>query len=368
MTEVWGLAIPLPPIVVVPAVVLLTGFLGWTAGRIVFHVFCRAVRRTPTLIDDTVIGALRPPLAMTAAIGGAWFALRSLPHAPTLNPYINRSWIILTTLMLMSAGLRVVNGITRDIVAKSEALAGASGILQGIGKLVILSLGLLMILQSLGIAVEPLLASLGIGSLAIGLALKDTLSNLFAGIYLFADRPVRVGDFVRLETGQDGVVHAIGWRATRIRTLSNNMVVVPNNKLAEAIVTNFNLPEPEMGFVFNVSVPREADPSRVMRILQEVAANATREIPGLKSDPPPNVQFNPGYGESSLDFSVVLRIASYLDQWQVQSRLRQTLHARLVAEGLDMPYRHWTVSVPELKAMSVKPRDGSTAGKSPAAP
>jgi small-conductance mechanosensitive channel len=360
MTELWGLAIPLPTSIVGPIAVVLMALLGWTGGRIILYFVRRAVRRSPTPIDDAIVAALKPPLCLAAGLGGAWLSLRSLPHPAGLNPFINRGWIIATTLVLVLAGLRLVNGLTRDVVAKSDTLGGASGILQVIGRLVILSLGLLMILQSFGIAVEPLLASLGIGSLAIGLALKDTLSNLFAGIYLFADRPVRVGDFVRLESGQDGFVQSIGWRATRIRTLSNNMVVVPNGKLAEAIVTNFNLPEPDMGYVFMVSVAREADPERVMRILQETADAAAGEIVGLQANPAPFVQFNPGYGESSLDFSVIVRISSYVDQFRIQSELRRRMHARLSEEELEIPYRHWTVNVPELEHYVLEPRGNPT--------
>ena len=100
-------------------------------------------------------------------------------------------------------------------------------------------IGLLVTLDSLNISITPLLTTLGIGGLAVALAFKDTLANFFAGLYVLADRPIRVGDLVKIEGGPEGYVESIGWRSTRIRTLANNIAILPNSKVSESMITNY---------------------------------------------------------------------------------------------------------------------------------
>lgn len=114
--------------------------------------------------------------------------------------------------------------------------------------------GTMMVLENLGISLTAVWTTLGVGSVAIALALQDTLSSFFAGVYLRLDHPVRLGDYIKLESGEEGFVVERGWRSTRIKALSNNTIVVPNAKLASAIVTNFSLPDPHMSLLIPVSV------------------------------------------------------------------------------------------------------------------
>ena len=148
-------------------------------------------------------------------------------------------------------------------------------------------IGGLVLLSGLGISVTPLLTALGVGGLAVALALQDTLSNFFAGIHLLMERPIRVGDFIRLESGQEGYVEDIGWRTTRIRMLPNNMVIVPNGKLAQSILTNYYLPEPRMAVLIPISVSYHADPDHIERVLVEEASGAIGHLAGLLAEPAP---------------------------------------------------------------------------------
>ena len=106
-----------------------------------------------------------------------------------------------------------------------------AGLTRTLTRFAVLATGLLVLLAYLNISITPMLTALGIGGLAVALALQDTLANFFAGLHILVERPIFVGDYIRLESGQEGVVTDIGWRTTRIRTLSANMVVVPNTKI-----------------------------------------------------------------------------------------------------------------------------------------
>jgi small-conductance mechanosensitive channel len=197
--------------------------------------------------------------------------------------------------------------------------------------------GTMILLENLGISLTSVWTTLGVGSVAVALALQDTLSNFFAGIYLRLDNPVGIGDYIKLESGEEGFVVERGWRSTRIKALSNNMIVIPNAKLASTIVTNFSLPDPHLSLLIPVSVNLNSDPQRVEDILVEESSKALGTIPGLISDSPPFVRFIPGFGQNSLDFTLICTVGTYVDQYLVQHELRKRIYNRLRDERIAFP-------------------------------
>jgi small-conductance mechanosensitive channel len=197
--------------------------------------------------------------------------------------------------------------------------------------------GTMIVLENLGISLTAVWTTLGVGSVAIALALQDTLSNFFAGVYLRLDHPVGLGDYIKLESGEEGFVVERGWRSTRIKALSNNTIVVPNAKLASTIVTNFSLPDPHMSLLIPISVNLTSDPQQVENILVDEANRALEAVPGLLSDSAPFVRFIPGFGQFSLDFTLICRVANYVDQYLVQHELRKRIYRRFRDEGIEFP-------------------------------
>jgi len=177
------------------------------------------------------------------------------------------------------------------------------------------------------------------------LALQDTLSNLFAGVHILMEKPLRVGDYVKLESGQEGYVTDVGWRTTRIRMLPNNMIIVPNAKLAQSIVTNYYLPEQRMALLVPISVSYDSDPEHVERILVEEVSRAAGEVPGLLADPAPFVRFIPGFGDSSLDFTLICQVREFVDQYLAQHELRKRIFRRFRQEGIEIPFPQRVVHV-----------------------
>ena len=145
--------------------------------------------------------------------------------------------------------------------------------------------GLLVLLAQYHVAITPILTALGVGGLAVALALQDTLSNLFSGFYVAVAGQIRLGDYIKLNTGEEGYVTDIGWRSTTIRALANNHVIIPNSKLAQAIVTNYYLPDKRMGAGVQVGVDYECDPEQVLKVLREIGLVGAQEIPGMLPDP-----------------------------------------------------------------------------------
>jgi small-conductance mechanosensitive channel len=224
----------------------------------------------------------------------------------------------------------------------------------------ILVIGLLVLLDSIGVQITPLLTALGVGGLAVALALQDTLSNLFAGVHLLADKPIRVGDYVKIADTIEGYVLDVGWRSTRVRMLQNNVVIVPNKRVAESIITNYDMPERRMGLLVPVSVGYDSDVDRVERVLVDEAKAAAGEIVGLLAEPPPMARLIPGFGAYSLDFTLVCQVASFVDQFAVQHELRKRILRRLRAEAIDIPY--------PVRTIEVRRNDGEPAAGLPGLP
>lgn len=321
----------------------------------VFRWLERLTTRTSTRLDELFIESLRTPTILWCLALGLATGLELAPLPPRLAAW---GTSLVVALIILSITIVVANGLARGLRHFAERIqieTAVTGLGTTLTKAVIFVLGGLLILSTLGISVTPLLAALGVGGLAVGLALQDTLSNLFAGVHVLIEKPVRVGDYVKLETGQEGYVTDIGWRTTRIRMLPNNMVIVPNAKLAQTIVTNYYLPEQRMALLIPVSVSYSADPERVEKILVEETYRAAGEVPGLLAEPAPFVRFIPGFGESSLDFTLICQVREFVDQYLAQHELRKRIFRRFNQEGIEIPFPQRVVHV----------RDGGASHPSP---
>jgi len=199
-------------------------------------------------------------------------------------------------------------------------------------------------MNQLGVSIAPILTALGVGGLAVALALQDTLGNLFAGIHIILSRQVHVGDYIKLDTGAEGTVADINWRNTTIRAQANNLVVIPNSKLASAIVTNFQMPEPEQSLVIPVGVAYGSDLAKVEQVTIEVARDVQRSVEGAIPEFEPFIRYHT-LGESAVQLSTILRIRSFDAQFIVKHEFIRRLHDRYRAEGIEIPFPQRVVRI-----------------------
>ncbi|MDI6890766.1 MAG: mechanosensitive ion channel family protein [Thermodesulfovibrionales bacterium] len=334
----------------IPAIIILaTASALFIIRGIVFRLLHRWAKKTETKIDDIIIGSFRIPsiywcLAIGLYIG---IAISELPERYAF--YLSKTIHVIVILSITIATANLAGKIFRNYVQSLNLPIPTTGLAYGILKGTIFIIGILIVLSVLGISITPLITALGVGGLAVALALQDTLANLFAGIHILMEKSIRVGDFVRLETGQEGYVEDITWRTTRVRMLPNNMVVIPNGKLAQSVVTNYYLPEKRMSLLIPIGVSYSSDPGKVEKILVEEAKKAVGEIPGLLGDPEPFVRFIPGFGESSLDFTLICQVREFVDQYLAQHELRKRIFKRFHEEGIEIPFPHRTVYLREEK-------------------
>ncbi len=318
-------------------------------------------RRTQTTLDDELIGAIRAPSVLWCVAAGLYVAVGTSPLTERQVGVIFKG---VTAILILSFSLVAANLATNVLLVNVRRLDPAiprTGLLYGVVKGVILTTGFLILLNHLGIAIAPILTALGVGGLAVALALQDTLANLFAGFHILIEHPARIGDYVKLSSGEEGYVADIGWRTTRLQMQANNVVVIPNKKLAESILTNYSLPEKPMSVSIPVSVPYDVDPARVERILIEEVRKGYGDISGLLSEPGPVVRLIPGFGPSSLDFTLICQAAAFKDQFTIQHELRKRILARFKAEGIEIPFPIRTVYLRQDARGRRAPGDGERA-------
>ncbi|MBM4440463.1 MAG: mechanosensitive ion channel family protein [Candidatus Rokubacteria bacterium] len=285
--------------------------------------------RTPAL--DVV----RIPSLLWCLVAGIAAAIEIAPLPGRAASLLN---LALIASIILSVTVTVANVVGIAIARAGDRRALGSpvtGLAQTSARGTVFIVGGLVLLGALGVQITPLLTALGVGGLAVALALQDTLSNLFAGLHLLADKPIRVGDYVKIGD-TEGFVVDVGWRSTRVRLLQNSVVIVPNSNVAKSTIINYDLPESRMALTLRVRADYAVDPERIETLLAEEAARAVPEVPGLLADPPARAMLIPGFGETTLEYSLTCHVVRFVDQFPVQHELRKRILRRFRAEGLAM--------------------------------
>jgi small-conductance mechanosensitive channel len=297
--------------------------------------------------SQVAIGVLKTPSAFWCVALALDIGLRGMDLPELMRSFASN---VLVGLVILSVTLVLSNlgGLLAErIVQRVYPDAPVTGLLRALIQGLILLLGLLVLLKSLGIAISPLLTALGVGGLAVALALQDTLSNLFAGVHITVERPFRVGHFVRLEDGLEGYVSDIGWRTTRIRTRPGNLVVIPNAKIARATLVNFHLPRRHFRIALDLGLPLDSDPEQVEQVLCSAMEDAADAIDGAVGQGTPDVWLVEFSNDRQL-WRVRLDVTEYARRERVLHALNKRVLVALRAAGLS-------VALPEHKVHLSEP-------------
>ena len=313
-------------------------------GFILFRILHYWAKKLPEgwgKIIVTFLASVPIPLLLIASL---YIGLESLPLPPEFERFGSHLLFALVILVMMYFPAKaIVFGLRRAGKQDPHLLRvtqPAAFVVQTLFAL----LGTMIFLSNMGVTLTAVWTTLGVGSVAVALALQDTLSNFFSGLYLLADRPIGPNDYIRVDANQEGYVMRIGWRSTVLRTLSNNYIIIPNSTLAKATITNYSVRETRMGFGIPVGVAYGTDPALVEEALLEVAHEAIKDgLEGLLPEPSPSVTFNPGFGDSSMGFTLGIQLRQFTDQFPVQSNLRKRIFKKFHTAGIEMPFPTRTV-------------------------
>ncbi len=201
---------------------------------------------------------------------------------------------------------------------------------------------ILVLLDYIGISITPILTSLGIAGLAISLALQSTLSNLFAGLQIIANKQIKVGDYIQLKDGFEGYVEDIKWHSTVIRELSNNIIIVPNSVLNSTIVRNFNIPSPDLNVILKIGVSYDSDLEFVEKITIDIAKKVIKDLGEEVENSEPFIRYN-NFNDFSVDFNLVVKIKQYTNKFLVIHELIKNIHKEYKKHNIVIPYPIRTV-------------------------
>lgn len=336
----------IPPL----AVFLVTIIIGFLLRRLIFIRLSRWAEGTRSKIDDIIIAAVKSPFIIWCLMLGIYLGLRVSELPSDIVRIAGKALLVL--------GIGSVTMVLANITARSikvyswkiETALPVTSLTQNITRIVIFSVGALIILNNLGISITPIIATLGVGGLAVALALQDTLNNLFSGFYITLARQTRIGDFIKLESGEEGYVLDIGWRATRVKMLPNNVVLIPNSKLAQSIITNYYLPDKELAVLIQVGVHYDSGLEHVERVTIEVGREVQKEVTGGIPEFEPFIRYHT-FGDFSINFTVILRAKEFVDNYLIKHEFIKRLHKRYQKEGIIIPYPIRAINYSQEKAV-----------------
>ena len=338
-----------------PAALILSCFIGGIIfeKRIVSQVKTILERRG-LKINHLLTDSLRGIPFLIFFVSGIYAAIISSALGERWQSFLSQMILIIILCYATLTLSKLAINLIRIYSETSERMLPLTSLFENLTRLFVFIIGFLIILQSLGISITPLVTALGVGGLSIGLALQSTLANLFCGINLIMSGKVNPGDYVKLETGEEGYVTDITWRHTTIREYPNNLIVVPNAELVSSTFKNFYLPEKHMMVLVEVGVSYESDLEKVERVTLEVAREIMRDIVGGVPDFMPFIRYH-SFGYFSIDFTVYMATQEFIDHLIIKHEFIKKLFKRYQLEGITIPYPIKPVYNPEQPKNNHKP-------------
>ena len=328
---------------IVPAAIILAALIaGILLKKVVLLQLMKSTKRTKWRFDDIVLDALRSSVVLWSLALGLYILIETQGLSQAAVDVSSKGLAVLVIFSITVVVSRICTDMVEYYKTVITGLSSAASLLKNIVRIAVYSVGLLIILDDLHISIVPLLTALGVVGLAIGLGLQGTLSNFFSGLQILAGEQIQVGNYVKLSSGEEGYVEDLNWRATVIRSLAGNHVIIPNTNLANLVVTNYQLPMPDVGIGLEVGVDYRSDLQKVERVTVEVATETQKTVPGAVRDYEPSIRFS-RFGESAIYFSVNLRAATFVDQYLIKHEFIKRLKERYDKENISIPFPIRTV-------------------------
>ncbi len=315
--------------------------LGIFIVKLVLRLARGVYSKTRTRLDDYAVKALSTPLQLAAVIIAAHISLHFVTIKPSFAKVIQDTLFVLIVLLVVLA----INNLFKSIIqwlhetsANKEFVRRFAPILEIGEKLFVWTAGLMIVMKRFNYDISSLVVSMGVGSLAIGLAAQDTLSNIIAGLTILLDQPFKVGDRIKLESGEFGDVLEIGLRSTKIKTVENYVLVIPNSLLVKSKVLNFYLPESRTVGRVSVGVSYGEDPEKVRSVLVKSAL----EVDEVLRQPEPSAFFTE-FGDFSLNFLLVFHVDDPKKVFSTANKIRDRILENFRREGIDIPFPIQTI-------------------------
>jgi MscS family membrane protein len=311
----------------------------WIFGNIVKKI----TARTETKLDDLLVDMLEKPIILGITVSGLWYGIHWLNFPDTINEWVNKGFFLVIALAVTWVIARVVDALISEYLVPladktdSDVDDNLIPIVKKGLRYVIWSLGIIVALNNAGYNVGALLAGLGIGGLALAMAAKDTVANVFGGITIFTDKPFKIKDRIVIN-GFDGNVEEIGIRSTKLRTLDGRIVTIPNSKFTEGFVENITS-EPSRKIKLNIGLVYETTAEQIEKTI-ELLSEIVKNNPSVEAEF--NTSFN-NFGEFSLEILFIYYIKKGEDIFNVQTAVNLEIKRKFKENNLEMAFPTQTI-------------------------
>ena len=286
---------------------------------------------------DFIFKKISKPVFILIFISGLYIAMEINTALDVYKNLIDNTFFIVFSFAIAFLISRILSVLMLGWLRVRKGFERTPGLLNKTLTIIIFIIAVVVILGYFKVDITPMIAGVGLGAVVIGLALQSTLANFFAGIHLLSDKPIDVGDYIEVDDNTKGVVEDIGWRSTRIKTLTDNLLIIPNGKLAESNITNFSKPKQDLSIWVSCGVAYESDLKKVEKISLEVAKQIQQTIDGAVKEFDPVFRYR-DFGDSNINFITVLRVNEPLKRFAVKNEFIKALKDRFDKENIEISW------------------------------
>lgn len=302
------------------------------------------VGKTETTLDDRLLRAAGSYLPIIAFFTSFYISLEAVyPEIQLVQGFSDSDLYIVAMLaiagfLLGSLGDQLMLWYGTEIRPRRKGVREEEvfPFVRGVIKITVVLVFAVFVLQRLGFDTTAIITGLGIGGLAVALALQDTLANFFAGVHILVDKPFKEDDYIKLESGIEGTVVQIGWRTTRMVTLAMNEIVVPNSKLAGSVLENYSSPRDLSGESYMIGVDYREDIDSVEKIITDSLKAVGKRNP-LMDEASIWVRFD-SFGDFSLNFKFGYLVKGHINRFAVYKEVNRELFYSFKKNDINIPF------------------------------
>jgi small-conductance mechanosensitive channel len=310
--------------------------LGLIIEIVVMKVALKYAKTTAWEVDEIIVLSFKGIILLYTYLLGIYLATLFMSElSDSVRGLINN--ILLSIVVLVTAHVfsKIIVGFTRRETSRIRGVPASTTIISLLPRLLLYLAAAMIVLNVFGITILPFIAAFGIIGLALALAVQETLANLFAGFQIIASKKIKPGQYIKLDSGEQGIIKDISWRNTSIHHSSNYMIIVPNSKLAGSVVENYDVPVQEIGFVVYLEVSYYTDLDRLEKVLLEEATKIQKTVEGGLRTYEPIVRYYE-FGDASVKVKVIMRGVEYSSKNLMTHEFIKNIHKRFEKEGFEM--------------------------------
>jgi len=318
-------------------IILIVTIIVVTLSYFILKIIVKRIAGRKKSYGEFILKKLSKPVLFIVFSLGIYTALKSLSILNEYYEWTDGGFFVVVTLLFAVLISNIITVIMLGYLKVRRGFERAPGLLNKALSVIIFLIAIIVILGYFKVDITPMIAGVGLGALAIGLALQSTLGNFFAGVHLISDKPIRVGDFIELDENTTGLVEDIGWRSTRIRMLTDNLLIIPNGKLAESNIINYSMPKQDLSIWIPCGVAYGSDLKKVEKVSLEVAKEIQQTVEGAVKDFEPVFRYRE-FGDSNINFITVLRVSEPMNRFVVRNEFIKALKERFDKEEIEISW------------------------------